>query len=281
MTLLALWAVVWLWCAQPALAQRRRSTRGRSYYATAAARARQQALIKAAESQRDAAQQVLAAAQMKGSSAQFELDSAVAKLRETSDEFRSAQSTARQLQKQLHEIEQEIVADQSADSPYATALARLEAARGEQSRVQAAYLAKPEAASALAGLAGPELAAKKAELLDLHPEYTAAKERMAAAGSEVDRLRRELFRADSDWKETAEALTQARQEENEAEKKAAAQGTSQLAPSRDLRQADRAAAAARQSLAQAEDTLRSLRPKGKKSATSDSSSSSQTKKKKK
>jgi len=279
--LLALAAALLMLWPEAALAQRRRTTRGRSYYAARAANAQRQAAIKAAESQRDAAQAVLTAAQMKGVSAQVQLDSAVARLRETSEELRTAQSTARQLQKQLREIEEEILADQSADSPYGAAQAKLEAARRELSRAEAALLARPEIANSLAGLGRQELAVKKAELLDRQPEYAVAKGRLVAAGGEVDRIRRELFQADSDWKGTAEDLTQARKDENEAEKKAAAQGTSQLAPGRDLRKAENAAAAAREALTQAESTLKRLQPAGKKSKASSSSSSSEPKKKKK
>lgn len=274
-------AVVLLLRPEAALAQRRRQARGRNYYAARAANAQRQAAIKAAEKQQGAAQAVLTASQLKGASAQFELDRAVSKLREASEEFRSAQSTARELQKQLHEIEQEILADQAAGSPYAEAVAKLEAARGELSRLEAALLAKPAVASGLEGLTGQELTAKKVQLLGQQPEYVVAKGRLAAAADEVDRIRRELFAADSDWKGTAEDLTQARKDENEAEKKAAEQGPSQLAPGRDLRSAEHAAAAARQALTQAESTLKRLQPAGKKSASSPASSPEPKKKKKK
>lgn len=271
-----------LFLPQSAEAQRRRTSRGRGYYAAAAAKARQQAMIKAAQAQRDAAQQVLTAAQAKGFSAQSQLAAAVAKLRESGDEFRSAQSTARQLQKQLHEIEQEIVADQAASSPYAQAVAKLEAARAELTRVEAKLLAEPAIESALGNLVGVELTQRKLALIGDRGEYLIAKNALTAAGSEVERLRRELFRGDSDWTGTAEALTQAHKEEHEAEQKAAAQGPSQLAPSRDLRQSDNAASAARQSLAQAEAVLRRFKGSGKsKSSTNSSSSSSVPAKKKK
>lgn len=277
---LALAAIlVQLWPGE-ASAQRRRS-RGRSYYAAAAAKARQQAMIRAAEAQKAAAQQVLNAALMKGSSAQSQLDAAVFKLRATADEFRAAHSTAQQFQKQLNEIEQEILSGQAQDSPYAQAVVQLDAAKRALAATEAKVLAIPENVTALSGLAGTDLAKKRADLLELSGEYLSAKESLIAAGSEIDRVRRELFRADADWKSTSEALGQAHKEEREAEHKAAAEGPSQLAPSRDLRSAEKAAAAAQQSLAQAESVLSRLRPNSNKSGGSYSSSSSATTKKNK
>src|SRR4051812_35373118 len=105
-----------------AQASRGRS-RGRSSYNSSAMRARQQqAVIQAALAQRNAAQQVLAAAQSTGSEAQAKLDSALSKLKESSEQFHEAQSTTRHLAKELSKIEDDILDEQKEGSPFRKAV---------------------------------------------------------------------------------------------------------------------------------------------------------------
>src|SRR5262245_11580191 len=122
-----------------AQANRRRGNQSHNY---SAVRARQQqSAVNAANAQLKAAQQLLAAAEAKGSGAQGKLDSALSKLREEALKFHEAQSTTRQAAKELAEIEQEILDEQSADSPYAKAVKSVEAARSKLKQIEEQVLA--------------------------------------------------------------------------------------------------------------------------------------------
>src|SRR3989442_2744166 len=97
----------------PAQAYRRS---GRSY-GYSAMRARQQMFVnQAANAQLSAAKQVLSAAESTGNNAQSKLDASIAKLREEAQKFHEAQSMTRHAAKELAEIEQEVLAEQTQDS---------------------------------------------------------------------------------------------------------------------------------------------------------------------
>src|SRR6476659_3489174 len=141
--------------AGEAQAYRRRSSYSHNY---AAARQRQQqAVIQAATAQLNAAKQVLAAAESTGGAAQSKLDAAVAKLRDSSQQFHDAQSTTRHLAKELSEIENEILGEQKDDSPYAKAGKDVEAYRNKLKEVEQRILAESEVKLTLVGLTGSKL----------------------------------------------------------------------------------------------------------------------------
>ena len=240
--------------ADSAEAYRRR--RGRGSQAAAQARKR---VIAAAETQVAAGKQLLAAAERKGDRAQAEYSSALAKMKQAASEFESAQQEVRDLAKQLAEIETEIVGEQSADSPYALAQLEFEKAKRELQGLEEQFLAAPEVQAKLGGLQGVELFDSKASELERHPEHIAAKARFELAAKEVDRIRRELYRADQDWKDTAEALTDAREERLEAETDT--HNVTRLGPLHDFKNAQQAAAYAKSAIARGEATLRRLKPR--------------------
>ena len=227
-----------------------------SYNSAAASRARQQQVIQAASAQLAAAKQVLAAAESTGSDAKAKIDEAVSKLKEKSQEFHDAQSNTRHLVKEVADIEKEILEEQKPDSPYGKAVAEVEAARKQFRDVETRIMEESEVQSAPAGLSGAKLAQQKSTLVGLRPEYLQAKSRLDAAATDVDRIRRELFRADKDWKETADALTQARKDEKEAHEKTHVGTQGRVGNMQKLQSAEEVKAAAKMAIAQAEAMLR-------------------------
>jgi len=232
-------------------AQARR--RGGSSYNSAAARQRQQqAIIQAALAQRNAAQQVLAAAQSTGSEAQSKLDAAMSKLKESSEQFHEAQSTTRQLAKELAKIEDDILDEQKEGSPFRKAASELEAAREKLKKIEESVLAQSESQTRLSGLTGSKLSDARRSILELSPDYVAARTILDTAGRDFDRIRRELFSSDKDWKAAADALTQARKDEKEAEQKTHSGTSGRVKNTVTARNANEAAAEAKAVIAQAE-----------------------------
>jgi chromosome segregation ATPase len=218
--------------------------------------AMKQQTIQAAQQQLAAARQVLAAAEAEGSSGKAKLDSALSKLRESSQQFKEAQSTSRHLAKQLAEIEQELLDDQGAGTPMDKATKKLDAARQKLTATEERVLAKPDNESQIAGLTGGKLLEKKTSLLKLEPDYVGAKSDFDAAAAEMSRTRTDLFKSDKDWKETNEALIEARKQEHAAEQKTHEGTGGRVSTTKKVESAAEVAAEARAMIAQAEAVLR-------------------------
>lgn len=261
--LFALAAIVGIVLIAPTEVEARSRRRGRGRSSAAAAAAMRQAMIQRAQAQITAAKQVLSAAEYKGANAQAKLSVSLGKLQESASEFRQAHETEHGLAKDLAEIQNEILDEQSADSPYALAQQEVASAKRELEAIKSRILSQPEVSSKLASQQGIALYHLTSNELATHPEYLGAKVRLDKAAADIDRIRRELFRADEDWRLTAEALTQAKQDIQTAEQEAKTSGMSRLGPLSDYRTASNAAAAARAVIAQAEGTLRSLNSSGK------------------
>src|SRR5262249_15723596 len=155
-------------------------------------------------------QQVLAAAEATGGGAQDKLNSALSKLREEAQKFHEAQSTTRQAAKELAELEEEIIDEQPADSPYKQTRKKVEEARQNLQQVEERILAEPANQVKIAGLSGNHLQEAKSKIFEFDDRYLTAKGELNAQGSASSKIRTELFQADKHWKEAAESLTQAR-----------------------------------------------------------------------
>lgn len=229
---------------------------GHSYNYAAIRQRQQQSMVQAALAQRNAAQQVLAVAETTGGGAQDKLNSALSKLREEAQKFHEAQSTTRQAAKELAEIEEEILDEQPADSPYKQSLKKVEAARQNLKLVEERILAEPAMQAKLAGLSGTSLMEAKAKVFEFNDKYLMAKNELAEQGSEVAKIRGELFQADKHWKEAAESVTQARKDEKEAEEHTHGGASGRVGLSLKAKSAAEAATVARAAIAQAEAVLR-------------------------
>lgn len=229
---------------------------GHSYNYSAIRQRQQQGMIQAAVAQRNAAQQVLAAAESTEVGAQEKLNSALSKLREEAHRFHEAQSTTRQAAKELAEIEEEIIDEQPADSPYKQTLKKVEAARQNLKQVEERTLAEPTVQAKLAGLSGNSLLEAKAKIFEFDDNYLLAKNELTAQGSEAAKIRTALFQADKHWKEAADSLTQARKDEKEAEEHTHGGASGRVGLNLKAKSAAEAAAAAKAAIAQAEAVLR-------------------------
>ena len=247
-------------CHGPVLA---RSRRGRGRSSAAAAAARRQATIRQAQAQIAAAQQVLAAAQFKGANAEGKLQESLLKLQHAASEADRAHDTEASLRKQLYEIEKEILGEQSVDSPYGQTLAELNAAKKEAAAAKAQIIARPEVVAELAGLKGVALTNATNARLETFPAYEDPNLRAKARAKELEQIKLELFRADTDWKETNQAMADVRHDIDLSKGEAAAAGFSRVKPLGEYREASQAAAAARSAIAQAEGVLKSLNSTGK------------------
>jgi colicin import membrane protein len=215
---------------------KQKNRRRREQNAAKAAEAREQAAVRAANAQIAAAKKVLTAAESKEEGAKARLKTALASLKDASQEFDDAQDTVRQLAKDLAEIETEILADQDADSSYAKAAAAVADAKAELKTTEERLVAMKVPRQSLAQ----------------HADYVAAKAKLDAAATAVEAQRRELFRGDSDWRAAAEALTKARQEQNEAAGETGAGSAKRKDAAGDLDQAKDAISAAKAAIRKAE-----------------------------
>jgi len=229
---------------------------GHSYNYSAIRQRQQQSMIQAALAQRNAAQQVLAAAEAKGGAAQDRINAAMSKLREEAQKFHDAQSTTRQAAKELAEIEEEILDEQPADSPYKQGQKKVEAARANLRQVEEQILETSAVQAKLAGLSGNNLLEAKRKIFEFDDNYLTAKGELNAQGNAVAKIRTELFQADKHWKEAAESLTQARKDEKEAEEHTHGGASGRVGLNLKAKSATEAAAAARAAIAQAEAVLR-------------------------
>jgi DNA repair exonuclease SbcCD ATPase subunit len=250
-TLLVVFATVA--ALSPANAQARR--RG-SYNSTAMRQAQQQQMVQAARAQLDAAKQVLEAAESSGKDAQSTLDAAVAKLKEKSKEADEAKSATRELAKQLSKLEEDIVKEQPADSPYGRASAELEAAKKQLQDTEARVLAESDVQASLAGLTGADLTKRKNELLISRPDSYQAKTRLDAAHGEVERQRRDLLQNDKQWKDLSDELAKARKDERDANNQSRGSPRERTDATKKLQASSDAVAAAKAAIAQAEAVLR-------------------------
>ena len=231
---------------------RRRRSRGSS---KAAAEAMKKKMYESAQAQVAAGQQLLAAAQMKGNYAQGNFQAALAKVQQAAAQHDAAQDSFRELAKQLAELEEDILNEQSADSPYALAQLEFGKAKRELAAVEKRLLADPALQSQLSGQDGgpPPL---KSVVLAGEFEYIQAKAVFDLAAKEVERIRRELFRTDEDWKAGAEALTEARQEQSDSAK--GTQNVSRLGPLKEIKDAQQAAVIAQRMISQGQAQLKSI-----------------------
>lgn len=256
-----------------------RKRRSAAQHRQAAQQARQQAMIRAAQAQIAAAKEVLQAAEGKGAQAQARLKSALAQMRQAADDFRDAQSVARHLAKELAEIESDILDEQPADSPFAKAAQRVAALRQKLTQIEEQVLSQEAVARELSTLSGAALAERRLGILKTNPDYVAVKAELMEASQAMDRIRRELFQADPDWRETAKALEEAREEEKASELKTRAAGRGKSEADQTAQDAEEAAAAARVAIAQAEAILRAAKTKPSGKSPSNQKTTNKNKKK--
>ena len=132
----------------------------------------------------------------------------------------------------------------------------MEVAREKLAQIEERILSESAVQTKLAGLSGLKLVEAKAAVLDDRADYAKMKLELEIAGRELGRIRTELFQADKDWREAAEALAQAHKDEREAEEETRGGSTARSASTSKIKDSAEAAAAARAAIARAEKVIR-------------------------
>jgi chromosome segregation ATPase len=242
---------------QPAEARR-----GRGYNNAAAARARRQAAINAAQAQYAAAERVMQAAQSSGSAATAQLQHVLGVMTTAADGMREAVTDIRGLQKDLRETEEDILREQSADSPYVTKSHELAEVKREMAAIERrlleapAYLSTVEQVRVSGG--GSAVAKLRQTTLESDHDYTALKLKLEAITSEMSKIRHELFGADNEWNTIREHLAQAQKEADTQSAQVYAHAPERAKPIEQIKDAKEAIAVASALKNQAMMTLQSL-----------------------
>lgn len=244
--------------ADGALAKRR----GRSRSNAAAMKARREQAIRAAQSQYDSAQKVLAAAQSSGSGATARLQSVLAEMTNAASELRKSRSESQELMKDLAEIEEDILLEQSSGTPYFQLLAEVNATKQKIAATEQRVTDNPEFirnAERIRATEGPAAAFRwRQSELTFDMQLSALKLALTFQVDKQSKLKRELFQQDAEWKSAHDSLLQSQSEERKAKAEVYANAPNRAAPKHEIKDARQAAAAAQSAMTQAEQVLRSL-----------------------
>lgn len=244
--------------AEPAFARRRSRSRSNA----AAAKARREKTITAAQSQYAAAQSVLAAAQGAGAGAEARLQAVLAEMNGAASELRNARSASKEIALDLAEIEEDILSEQSADSSYARLVEEIRTTKLQMTQAEKRLTKSPdfirryEQARATDG--GPAAFRLRQTALANDPAYTLHKSTLTALGDKQEALKRELFHKDKEWLETQAQLAEAHRDEREAATDLYRSAKDKSEPKQQIKTAQQAVAAARESMAQSQQILSKL-----------------------
>ncbi len=258
--------------AEPAFARRRSRNRSNA----AAAKARREKTITAAQSQYAAAQSVLAAAQGAGAGAEARLQAVLAEMNGAASELRNARSASKEIALDLAEIEEDILSEQSADSSYARLTEEIRTTKQKMTEAEkrltesADFIHKYEQALATDG--APAAFRLRQAALANDFAYSLHKSMLTALGDKRETLKRELFHRDKEWLGTQAQLAEAHRDEREAAIDLYRSAKDKSEPKQQIKTALQAVAAARESMAQSQQILSKL------GASATKSDSSKTKK---
>lgn len=239
--------------AEPAFA-RRRSRNG-----AAAAKAKREKTIKAAQSQYAAAQSVLAAAQSSGSGAEARLQAVLAEMNGAASDLRDARSVSKDLAKDLAEIEEDILAEQSVDSRYFQLAEEIRVAKKLMADAEKRLTESPDFVRKSEQVRANDGAAAAFRLrqttLANDATYSLHKSTLLALGEKQEALKRELFHKDKEWQDAQGLLAAAHKEEREAAVELYGSAKDRAEPKQQIKTAQQAAAAARASMTQSQQIL--------------------------
>jgi chromosome segregation ATPase len=236
--LVALVAVLALAEAAAAAQPRRRNN-------AAAASARKKQMAASIRSQISAAQQVLAAAEAAGGASQAQLDEIRGRLSKAREAMAEAVDEERQARQHLRGLEEKILAAQPSDSALGRAKAQLDNARAKLDDLRDR---------------------RSGKTINSDPEYRAAVEAVTAARREYNEQGAIVLEKVQEWQDASENLRKMASEHRK-EQAGAGSALGAMGASRNLRNAQEIAAAARQVIAVGEARLRQM---GEKVPTSNS-----------
>ena len=229
-----------------------------------------QQAVAAIQSQLAAAQALLSQIEKDGAMSSEALDTAKKQLEDSQAAIEAADSEQDTLRKQLRDIEEELVSSQPADSEVGRARDAYAKAKEDVDNNLRRILESPGYQARLKLIADSSDAGKykvliRKDTLDNDQEYQTSLHTLEDARKRFNQLKTELFAKDSDWQATTKALSESEATEKEARKLRGGKGVSP-GKTRQMRNSQQVAAAARATIAQAEAKLRALgvNPDGKK-----------------
>ncbi|WP_254513662.1 hypothetical protein [Anatilimnocola floriformis] len=242
--------------AEPAFAARRSRSNG------AASAARRASTIKAAQAQYAAAQSVLSAAQATGAGAEARLRSVIAEMNGAAMELRKSRSASHEILQDQAEIEEDILAEQTAKTPYYQITEEI---RATKEHLVATEKKLTESADFIhkydqvRSNDGAQAAFRlRQTTLENDTDYLLQKTTLTTLSEKRDVLKRELFHKDKEWLAHQAQLAEAHKEEREASIDLYGSAKERAEPKEQIKTAQQAAAAARESMAQAQQILSKL-----------------------
>ncbi len=215
------------------------------------------------------AQAGLAHATQRGVAAQGRLAASQARAMTVRSALEAARADVEEANRQLRQIEAEIVRDQGPDSEYAEALTDLRKAEKNYQEVRARvyqtpeYLAKyREAASSPRRAELLPKIRKEAEAKD--PDYARAAMQMDIRRQNYEQLRMRLFQQDPDWVAASKAGVEARRRQAEAQEHFKSAMVSKGISASNLSKAARDSAAAQQAIKKGADAIKAVEAYNKK-----------------
>lgn len=269
-------------CAGDAFAQKRRSRNRNRGNSQAQRQAVQQSLAQA-KAQAAVAQQALAIASKQVGAAGSAVSAAEGRMTSAGAAFQSAEDDLRNAEREVRELEQQIVDSQANDSPFAEARDAMERAKkaydDQRGKVERAINYKARYEAALASSNKAELLPKLQQELLNHSDLLRASITFEAARQACEREKAALLAADPSWKAATDATRAAQSTSSKA--------TIELNNSRlklagakdDYRLAAKAAVAAQAALAQAQAAIGQLEQQQKRLAGSSKGGNSNNRKK--
>ncbi len=237
---------------------RRRSRRNNA----AAIKAKKESMIKAAQSQYTAAQQVLSAAQAGGSVATGRLQAVLAEMTNAANSLRQARAETLSLSKDLAEIEDDILAEQSSESQYGQILEEMRKIKQDMSAAESRITSDSRLAAELDKVTNEKGKAAAFALrqtaIQSDPEFSGLRALLLVLVDKQSKLKRDLCEKDTEWKNTHELLHESQLAEQAAKAEVYAHAPERAGPKREIKDAREAAAAAQSVMAQAEEVLRRL-----------------------
>ena len=234
--------------------------RGRSRNNAAAQKAARDRAIKSAQAQYTAAENVLSAANANGNAAASRLQAVIAAMATASQDMREQTTQIRSLHKDLADTEEDILREQSAESPYVLLSEQISEVKREMAAIEKQLLNTSEFIAHKAQVQaadGPVAVAKlREETLDGDPKYPSLKIKLESLTGNLSKIRHALFEHDPEWKSIHEAVIEAQKEERKASAEVYAHAPDRADPLRDIKDAKQAVAAASNVMAQAARVLK-------------------------
>ncbi|MCA9073302.1 MAG: hypothetical protein KDA84_30470, partial [Planctomycetaceae bacterium] len=211
------------------------------------------------------AKKVLAAAESKANMSQSELQQAMANLSAIETELDNVQDEVQEATKALRETEDEITKAQGRNSELGKAQVALDRAKNRSHQIIHEILRLPphededtegRSQARLTDLA--KLSTSQRQTLESDARYKEVLDKLHEAGQQVERTKKTLFEANTDWNAAHEELVNAQQKLREERKQAKTSGAETSRSKLKVKNVQSVAATARAIIAQGEARLKML-----------------------